>query len=307
MSITGERLATTFAFSTLSPGSIFTSSDYGVSWIECVNAGSEIWSLVAISKDGTMLVASVYSGGIFVSTDFGNTWIKQISAGNRQWCKVIMMSIDGSYIITGVQNSGYVYTSSDSGVSWVEQIALGVSNWRAISSNSKTLAAIMYPGYIYTSTNYGAVWNSDLSSSVIYPWCSVAMDDGGSTLVASTAVSSVSGMVSSNSPSIFINTTDKTNIGLKFCQSCACPNTYELVVNSCMKFPYPMQSNANKLVPHSSGMCLMYDPCSVAGIGCSYLELVIVLTILLSIFTNGFAAFVGKDFDNTWIVINLFV
>ncbi|CAE6973269.1 unnamed protein product [Symbiodinium natans] len=73
---------------------------------------------VAMSSDGTKLVAPVDYGMIYTSTDSGATWAGTES-GNRSW-RAVAMSSDGSTISAVASDSASVWTSTDGGSSWVE-------------------------------------------------------------------------------------------------------------------------------------------------------------------------------------------
>ena len=51
-----------------SPGYIYTSSDFGVTWTKQKSAGSRLWTSLASNKDGTRVTAGVWNGDIFTGT-----------------------------------------------------------------------------------------------------------------------------------------------------------------------------------------------------------------------------------------------
>ena len=85
---------------------IYTSTNYGVTWMQQTNPGSRFWSSVASSSDGSKLVAaanySAYSGSadnyIYTSSNYGVTWVQQINSGRRSWLSVASSS-DGSKVV----------------------------------------------------------------------------------------------------------------------------------------------------------------------------------------------------------------
>ena len=77
----GTKLAAAVGYG----GSIYTSSDAGVTWTEQTAAGSRSWYSIAMSSDGSKLAAVVSGGSIYTSSDAGATWTEQTAAGSRSW------------------------------------------------------------------------------------------------------------------------------------------------------------------------------------------------------------------------------
>jgi hypothetical protein len=103
---------------------IYTSTDYGATWIQRTGTGTGYWVSIASSSDGSKLVAAdnggYTTGYIWTSADGGATWTQRTSAGNLCW-RAVACSSDGSFIVAGV-NGGHVYVSADSGATWTERI-----------------------------------------------------------------------------------------------------------------------------------------------------------------------------------------
>ena len=147
----GEKLAATGY-----TGSIYTSSDRGVTWV-ATNAGSRPWYGITSSADGERLAAVVIDGFIYTSVDRGASWTERTSAGSRQWYQ-ITSSADGERL-AAVVIDGFIYTSSDRGVTWVATNS-GSLRWWAITSSAdgERLAAVVNGGSIYTSVDRGVTW-----------------------------------------------------------------------------------------------------------------------------------------------------
>ncbi|TFJ82445.1 hypothetical protein NSK_006271 [Nannochloropsis salina CCMP1776] len=73
-------------------GSIYTSTDAGVSWTEQADTDSRSWSSIASSSDGMNLAAVVNGGSIYTSTDAGVSWTEQTNAGSRGWRSIASSS-----------------------------------------------------------------------------------------------------------------------------------------------------------------------------------------------------------------------
>ena len=158
---------------------IYTSTNYGMTWVQQTNAGSGWWNSVASSSDGSNLVAA--ADYIYTSTNYGVTWVQQTNAGSRGWFCVASSS-DGSKLVAAAD---YIYTSSNYGVTWVQQTNAGSRNWSSVASSSdgSKLVAVAGVDYIYTSTNCGVTWMQQTSAGSQY-WSSVASNSDGSKVLA---------------------------------------------------------------------------------------------------------------------------
>lgn len=120
-------------------GNIYTSTNGGLNWTQRTGAGSHYWQSVAISGDGSRMVAAQSDssgasvGSIYTSTDDGVTWVPQAGAGSRYWRSVDVAG-DGSRVVAVAAQSGAsgsagdIYRSLDGGVSWTQQSGLGEVN-----------------------------------------------------------------------------------------------------------------------------------------------------------------------------------
>lgn len=163
-------------------GTLITSTDAGVTWTTRVITPTPLWAGVAMSADGTKMVAVAYGtmmGGvvtygaqIYTSTDSGSTWTTRDTA--RIWVSVAS-SADGNLLVAAESN-GLLYTSSDSGLTWTGRAAS--RNWIHVASSadgSKLLAAVNN-GSLYTSTDAGATWTAREASR---EWRSVSSSADG--------------------------------------------------------------------------------------------------------------------------------
>jgi len=157
----GTMLVTGTRFSGMA-GSIWTSTDSGVTWVERTSAGQHRWSSLASSSDGMKLAATAFTntGGdyIYTSTDAGLTWTAQTAAGQREW-KVIASSADGTKL-AATHGTGYIWTSADSGLTW-NQASVPNTYWSSIASSADgvKLAAVDFStNRVYLSTDSGLTW-----------------------------------------------------------------------------------------------------------------------------------------------------
>lgn len=166
-------------------GYIYTSINYGTTWVQQINSGSRFWSSVCSSADGTKLVACVNPGQIYTSTDSGGTWVARSTT--RNWTG-LTCSLDGNRVAAAAANVG-VFVSTDAGVNWLGTPHLsGVAAWTAVASsgNGSNLVATANGLPIYTSPNGGTNWFAHETSR---PWTCVASSADGSVLAAGVASS----------------------------------------------------------------------------------------------------------------------
>ena len=160
---------------TVEDGTVFTSSDAGVTWTAQANSGSRKWSAVASSADGNKLVATATGGRIYTSANAGATWTERAADGLHNWTAVTI-SDDGQKLSATAGGGGYIYSSNDGGATWVAQTSAGVPNWAAIASSAdgSKIAAAAYGGAIYTTTNNAPVGPSEEEQKVTAAEAAVA-------------------------------------------------------------------------------------------------------------------------------------
>src|SRR5450759_5273093 len=91
-----------------------------VAWGEVQPAGNTTknWRCCAISGNGAVVIADVYSGRIYLSRDKGVTWTETQPAGNIDLAWVpCAVNNDASLILAGV-DAGRIYISHDKGATW---------------------------------------------------------------------------------------------------------------------------------------------------------------------------------------------
>jgi hypothetical protein len=184
-------------------GSIYTSSDAGMTWAPA-NAPGNTWTAVAASADGTRLVAAsctVYNGGdglIYVSTNSGASWAPSTAPYN-DW-SALASSADGTKLVaTGgpslvvaerYASAGHIFTSTNGGAMWTTTHA-PINTWSLVASSADgtrlVAAASTYggDGSIYVSTDSGATWSQ--TSAPRNPWYSVALSADGTRIAAVSA------------------------------------------------------------------------------------------------------------------------
>ncbi|MES2631230.1 MAG: Ig-like domain-containing protein [Patescibacteria group bacterium] len=170
--------------------SVYLSSDSGTTWNQTTINEGQRWNDVALSSDGTKIVATATGGYIYTSSDSGATWIERTAAGSRQW-GAIASNADGTKLVAGVgifSGPGSIYTSTDSGATWTERTSAGSRVWVDIASSADgtKLSAIPYAfnEYVYTSTDSGATWTQRTTAGA-RTWSSITSSADGTKLAAS--------------------------------------------------------------------------------------------------------------------------
>ena len=175
-SSTGARLAV--AASSSSTGRLFTSSDYGASWVEQAGAFHTYspYTAISMSDDGSRIVASTGSnfgyGGrnnaLYTSNDFGATWRlgELVNPPGTAWTGVatingVAISGDGSHITACAVpffNSSYtspagVWISTDGGTTYALSAAPAGLKWAGVKM-SKSGMSIVAASEAATSEGY---------------------------------------------------------------------------------------------------------------------------------------------------------
>ena len=169
-------------------GSLWVSSDGGVTWGSGgLNPGPG-WATVASDDDGSNLIAAhgqYYVGELYTSTDGGISWIKRNPGGNGKWYSVASNS-DGSTLIAAAYKD-HIYVSTNYGVdgSWSDVNPGGGASplWTSVTSDSTGhyLTANAYGGGFYVSSDSGVTWSANRSFSS-YNNC-MASDSTGAKLI----------------------------------------------------------------------------------------------------------------------------
>ena len=202
-------------------GYIYISIDSGETWNQCViqnEQSSKMWyNDIALSADGSKLVACVLNGFIYTSIDYGKIWNKR--ATKEDWVSVAS-SADGNNLVacTSSFKNGNIYISNNSGISW-NCTSAPPANWNSVTSSAdgkRLFACItieitkiplnvdydMYDpyddrhmdrfsnrydykeegGYIYLSEDSGMTWNRTRAPQGY--WEDIKCSNDGRTLVA---------------------------------------------------------------------------------------------------------------------------
>ncbi|MEY2778349.1 MAG: hypothetical protein RL008_445 [Actinomycetota bacterium] len=153
-----------------------------------LNSPSLDWRSIAISSDGTKIVAAS-TGAIYVSSDSGTTWTSRYSGPNFN---SVAISGDGNKIMAtnrGNQNS-YIYTSTNFGTSWTTSRPSGYECWNLckieMSTDGTRIYLTNYDNGIYVSSDSGVNWTRTSTSQYFNTFSAssdgqyaVAAQDGG--------------------------------------------------------------------------------------------------------------------------------
>jgi len=89
------------------------------------------WQTVAMSQDGSKMLAGVDGGRLYYSSDSGTTWTEVRPAGYDGYWNSVAMSSDGTKMLVGSYNR--LYYSSDSGTSWTDTQTAGDADWYSVA------------------------------------------------------------------------------------------------------------------------------------------------------------------------------
>lgn len=175
-------------------GLIYSSSDYGSTWInrtpEGTNPSISQWTSLVSSRDGRNIVAVDFLGGssqqgVYTSNDFGKSWkLRTLTLEPAYW-DIATQSDDGSRLVVG-DMSGNIYYSRNNGVNWTKSSYSGQPIFSMTSSsNGRNLAAVVNGGYVITSRDYGANWTQQSATTNLLLNPDIAGSSDGSHLITS--------------------------------------------------------------------------------------------------------------------------
>jgi photosystem II stability/assembly factor-like uncharacterized protein len=180
------KVSSTGQFIALASNSgIYYSSNYGQSYTNWTDAGTNSWTSVTMSLDGSTAIAvrATTTPTIWKSTNYGASWSQIYNNPSQVSFGTISCSSDAKYILVALpQNvTGSIYFSNDFGASF-SALGGGLSPDEyykvAVSSSGINMLTICNSGYVYSSSNYGETWTqTNLSSSNYY---GLAMSNNGS-------------------------------------------------------------------------------------------------------------------------------
>ena len=164
----GTRGPTSPQNTTINGGYLYKSTDYGLTWTQITSAGTKLWSKIAVSDDGTKLVAVTvattgYVSGeyvvtknpeLFYSTNSGSTWTNQ--GADAGWDSVSISS-DGLRMWACSQESG-AWLSINSGTTWTQKRSVGQRSLSA-SADGRVVIAIENTTLKMTSDT-GTTWST---------------------------------------------------------------------------------------------------------------------------------------------------
>lgn len=152
---------------------IYTSTNYGSTWVSNNAPNTVSWVSVAGSADGTKLVSA--SGVIY--TNSGTTWAQAYSAPKdgpspEQNITSVASSADGTKLVAAssfgdpiYSPKPLVYVSANAGATWtsVTNAPTDGQFWSSVASSAdgNKLAAAMTVGGVLTSANAGTTWVSN--------------------------------------------------------------------------------------------------------------------------------------------------
>ena len=141
----------------INAGNIYTSNNYGQSWI-ITSAPAYEWTSVAMSSSGQYLCAVSNNGGIYTSNNYGQTWVATSALTLYAW-RSVSMSSSGQYLYA-TDTSNVVYISNNYGVSCLLTTHPGINiNLNTVSCSSSGQHIYTGGGGNYISNNYGKTWS----------------------------------------------------------------------------------------------------------------------------------------------------
>jgi hypothetical protein len=142
----------------MSSGQIYTSADYGTTWLQA-NAAFADWEKCVMSSNGKVQAAVAPSyGALFTSITYGATW-NNMSIPGTMFTSVAVSGDTGQYQTACSSFTRVIYTSSTFGVTWNASAASYANIQDNSISASGQYQAMVSMCYVYISSDYGQTWN----------------------------------------------------------------------------------------------------------------------------------------------------
>ncbi len=170
-----------------SAGNLWGSTDSGQNWGLRSGQSKIDWRRLAMSGDGSVMVAAAYFDGVLTSADQGITWSPKVDL-KLGILESVTVSTDSSLIAAVA--SGSVWTSTDQGQNWTYRSGIPRhSSTRSLACSSDgsrlVVADYLYQqiGSIWTSQNRGVTW-TERTGAGVRQWKAVASSGDGLRLAA---------------------------------------------------------------------------------------------------------------------------
>ena len=163
--------------SVVSVSNIYTSSDYGVTWVQVSSFNipppvvtiSDYWHSISMSSSGQYQTAVFFSSTVstfYVSNDYGSTWTRKYSPNGSGWYSVAISSSGQYQTVISTIIPGAIQISSDYGTTWnTSTNPNGVFGLQVAMSSSGSFQIVCgIPNGIYISNDYGNTWTLNNSS-----------------------------------------------------------------------------------------------------------------------------------------------
>ena len=290
------NIIATCANSTTSNGYIYVSTTGNISNLSAITTsiGNLQWSSVALSADGTKLVASVNnitSGYIYTMSNTGTNYVQTLAPPaywNSVCCNTTFTILAGCY--SGGSTAGIsVNTNSGTG-SWMTTTFSNIKLINITCNPTGSVILVFSSQGIYISTNYGTTWN--LSSIPIFSlinWGGVSISSDLTRLVycggAVTYANNIYTLICSNISSVPINT-----LSITANWQAICSNLYGTVLAACIYGSGIYTStNTGLLWTNSSAPSLNWTAicCDISGIN-------------ITASTNGSGIYTSTNGGQTW-------
>ena len=169
-------------------GSVYTSYDYGVNWLNRTGSGlpaiatGNLYYNMAMSSTGKYQSVTRYTDGVYISSNYGYSWQKAASSPTHSI--FIAMNNNGRYQTLSSPLDG-VYVSSNYGVTWDRKLYLSSASLGKIAINTSgqyqtviCINAAFTISCIYRSQDYGENW-TPIEQNIKRNWQGIAMSADG--------------------------------------------------------------------------------------------------------------------------------
>jgi hypothetical protein len=165
-------------------GSVYTSTNNGVSWATDSNLGTQTWWSCFINYDGTKRAVLPFAGALRVSTNSGQSWTNSSTTVSDAYC--VGASNDFSNIIIGSRSGNNLYRSINGGSTFTYAFSAAANVYGcSVSFDGSRQVAVSLNGPVYISTDGGLGWSAETSPGSL-SWYNVTISADGLKVIAVT-------------------------------------------------------------------------------------------------------------------------